>query len=95
MTLIPLVNVDVELKINVCSVDHASLFNLVIETNLVHSFSQCISSILFITSTCFGPLQVHHQEEQLYLCRMEFHTAYQTAVQNNKYQVSHKYSCSS
>ena len=25
--------------------------------------SQYISSILFITSTCFGPLQVHHQEE--------------------------------
>ena len=31
-------------------------------------YSQCISSILFITSTCFGRLQVHHQEEQLYLC---------------------------
>ena len=28
----------------------------------------CISSILFITSTCSGPLQVHHQEEQLYVC---------------------------
>jgi len=26
-------------------------------------YSQYISSILFITSTCFGPLQVHHQEE--------------------------------
>ena len=31
-------------------------------------YSQYISSILFITSTCFGPFQVHHQEEQLYLC---------------------------
>jgi len=28
----------------------------------------CILSILFITSTCFRPLQVHHQGEQLYLC---------------------------
>ena len=26
-------------------------------------YSQYFSSILFITSTCFGPLQVHHQEE--------------------------------
>jgi len=26
-------------------------------------YSQYISSILFITSTCFGPLQVHHQED--------------------------------
>jgi len=78
MTLIPLVNVDVELKIFLCSVDHASLYNLVNETNFVHSFSHCISSVLFITSTCFGPLQVHHQEEELYLCRLEFHPAYQT-----------------
>ena len=78
MTLIRLVNADVELKIILCSVDHASLYNLVNETNLVHSSSQCISSILFITSTCFIPLQVHHQVEQLYLCRVEFHSAYQT-----------------
>jgi len=35
------------------------LYNLVNETNLVH--------YLFL-ATCFGPLQVHHQEEQLYLC---------------------------
>jgi len=26
-------------------------------------YSQYISSILFITSTCFGPIQVHHQEK--------------------------------
>ena len=31
-------------------------------------YSQCISSILFITYTCFGPLRLHHQEGQLYLC---------------------------
>jgi hypothetical protein len=30
-------------------------------------YSQYISSILFVTCTCFGPLHVHHQEEQLYL----------------------------
>ena len=56
-------------------------------------YSQYISLILFMTSTCLGTLQVHHQEEQLYLCdtwyllfciagclvcRMEFHPAYQT-----------------
>jgi len=60
MTVIPLVNVDVELKVILYSVDHASLYNLVNEINLVHSFSLCISSILFITSICFGPLQIHH-----------------------------------
>jgi len=49
-------------------------------------FSQCISSILFITSTCFGPLQVHHQEEQLYLCDT-WHLC------EHKCQMSHKYSC--
>jgi len=105
------VNVDAELKIILCSVDRASLHNLVNETNLVHSFCLCILSILFITSTCFRPIQVHHQEEQLYLCdtwyllfctadclvcRMNsiLHTR-QSAIQTNKYQVSHKYSCSS
>ena len=31
-------------------------------------YSQYILSILFIPSTCFEPLQVHHQEELLYLC---------------------------
>jgi hypothetical protein len=31
-------------------------------------YSQYISSVLFKTSTCFGPLQIHHQEGQLYLC---------------------------
>jgi hypothetical protein len=36
--------------------------DLINETNLLHTlFSQCILSVLFITSTCFGPLQVHHQ----------------------------------
>ena len=35
--------------------------NLVNETNSVHDL-KCILSIIFITSTCFGPLQVHHQE---------------------------------
>jgi len=44
---------------------------LVNETNLVHYLFLVqvrILSILFITSTCFGPLQVRRQEEQLYLC---------------------------
>jgi len=50
------------------SVERASLYNLVNETNLVHCLFLLYSSILFLTSTCFGPLQVHHQEERLYLC---------------------------
>ena len=32
------------------------------EINLVHKVLSIFSSILFITSTCFGPLQVHQQE---------------------------------
>ena len=48
--------------LNLCSVDRAPLYNLVKEINLVHNILS-ILSILFITSTCFGPLQVHHQEE--------------------------------
>jgi len=44
------------------SVGRASAYYLVNENNLVHNILS-ISSILFITSTCFGPLQVHHQEE--------------------------------
>jgi len=43
-------------------------YNLVNETNLVHNFFLVFSVNLYITSTCFGPLQVHNQEEQLYLC---------------------------
>jgi len=30
-------------------------------------YSQYISSVLFVTSTCFGSLLLHHQEEWLYL----------------------------
>jgi len=95
-----------------CPIDRASLYNPVNETNLVHKFfSQCISSILFITCTCFEPLQVYHEEEKLYFMRhlalvvlyswlsgmqehMLLHTR-QSAIQNNEYQVSHKYSSSS
>jgi len=44
------------------SVGRASAYNFVNETNLVHNILS-ISSILFVTSTCFWPLQVQHQEE--------------------------------
>ena len=47
---------------------------------------------LFLFSTCFGQLCAHHQEKQLYLCDTTLHTR-QSSMQNNKYQVSHKYSC--
>jgi len=60
-------------------------------------YSWRILPISFITCTCFGPLYAHHEEEQLYLCetwyllffiadclvcRMEFHSAYQTVSTN-------------
>ena len=51
-------------------------------------------------STCFGRLWAHHQKEQLCLCDtwyllfcLRVHTR-QSSTQNNKYQVSHKHSCS-
>ena len=43
-----------------CFVDCASLYNLVNKAKLVHSFS-CVC--LFLFSTCFGRLCVHHQEK--------------------------------
>jgi len=92
-----------------CSVDRASPYNLANETNLVHIFfSQLISSILFITSICFGPLQVYHQEELLYfmwhlalvfcladclVCRILY--TRQSAVQNTSAKCHIKYSSSS
>ena len=33
-------------------------------------YSHCITSILFVASTCFGTLQVHHQEEKLYFATL-------------------------
>jgi hypothetical protein len=47
-----------------CSVDRASLYNLVNKTNLVHNLFLVYVSI----STCFRRLCAHHQEKQLYLC---------------------------
>ena len=58
---------------------------------------------MFISfSTCFGRLCAHHREKQLYLCdtwyllfcmeHMHLHTR-QSSTQNNKYKVSHRYSC--
>ena len=45
---------------------------------------------LFLFSIRFGRMCVHHQEKQLYLCTPHNR---QSSIQNNKYQVSHKYSC--
>jgi len=48
----------------ICFFDHASLYNLVNEANLVHSLFLVYLSI----STCFGRLRAQHQEKQLCLC---------------------------
>jgi len=50
------------INIFLCSVDRASLYNFANEIQPGAQYSQYISSVLFITSTCFGPLQVHLQE---------------------------------
>jgi hypothetical protein len=56
--------------------------NLVNETNLVHDLF-LVYFINFITSTCFG---LSGMQERLLL-----HTR-QSAIQNNKYRMSYKYS---
>ena len=85
-----------------CFVDHASLYNLVNKTNLVHNSLLVYLSI----STCFVWLWAHHQEKQLCSCDTWYflfcvddwyegctlHTG-QSSTRNNKYQVSHKYGC--
>jgi len=47
-----------------CSVDRASLYNLVNKANLVYNLLLVNLSI----STCFRRLCAHHQEKQLCLC---------------------------
>ena len=47
-----------------CSVDGASLYNLVNKANLVHN----VFSVYLSISICFGRLCAHHQEKQLCLC---------------------------
>jgi hypothetical protein len=45
-----------------------TLKSLVNERTWCTIYSQHLLSNLFITSSCFGLLQFHHQKEQLYLC---------------------------
>jgi hypothetical protein len=47
-----------------CSINHASLYNLVNKANLVHNLFLVYLSI----STCFGRLYAHHQEIEMCLC---------------------------
>ena len=69
---------------------------LVNKTDLVHNLFLVYLSI----STCFGRLCAHHQEEQLCLCDTWYllfcvdNCLVCTLRENNKYQVSHKHSCS-
>ena len=62
--------------------------------------------VYLTTSTCSGRLCAHHQEKQLCFCDTWYllsceddclvrrvHPAYQTVIQNNKYQVSQKHNC--
>jgi len=51
-----------------CALLKILCYYLVNETNLVHNLFSAYFVNIIITSTCFGPLHVHHQEEQLYLC---------------------------
>ena len=85
---------------DVCFVDRASLYNLVNKANLVHNFFLvCLFFFLYMfRSTIFpssGKTTVFIRHFVLViLCGWlsGMHTR-QTSIQNNKYQVSHKYSC--
>ena len=85
-------------------VDHASLYNLVNETNLVHDLflvhyvNFIYNLYMFRTSPCPSSGETTVFMRRCLVCRMEFHSILhtrQSAIQNNKYQVSHKYSCTS
>jgi hypothetical protein len=84
------------------------LSTLANETNLVHNFFWVYFINIIIISTCFGPLQVHHQEELLYfmwhvalvfciadclVCRIL--RTRQSAIQNTSATCHIKYSSSS
>jgi hypothetical protein len=63
---------------------------LVTKANLVHSFSWYVYFLVYLLiSTCFGWLNAHHQEKQLYSCD----SWYLLFCMDNKCKVSHKYSC--
>ena len=67
---------------------------LVNKTNFVQNLFLVYVSI----STCFGRLCAHHQEIQMYLCDTWYllfcvDDCLVCTLQNNKYQLSHKYSC--
>jgi hypothetical protein len=84
-----------------CSVDRASVYNLVNKANLVHNLFLVYLSI----PRCFGWLSAHHQEKQLCFCDTWYLLFYvddclvcrvlhtrQSSTQNNKYQVSQNHS---
>jgi len=86
------------------SVDRASLHNLVNETNLVHDlflvyFVNFIYNLyMFRTSPApsSGGTTVFMRHLVLVILYAGAYTpAYKSAIQNNKYQMLHKYSCSS
>ena len=83
-----------------CFVNRTSLYSPVDNANSVHNLFLVYLSV----STCFGRLCAHHQEKQVCLCNTWYllfcmddclvcRVDRQSSVQNNKYQVSHKYSC--
>jgi len=53
-----------------CSVDCASLYNLVNETNLVHYLFLVYFLNFIYNIYMFQTFPGHHREEQLYLCNM-------------------------
>jgi hypothetical protein len=85
-------------------VDRASLYNLVNTANLVHNclflFSTCFGRLcahhqekqLYLCDTRYLSLRLY----DCLVCRVEWNSTlhtWQSSVQNNKYQVSHRYSC--
>jgi hypothetical protein len=90
-----------------CSVDRASLYNLVNKANLVQNLFLVYLFLVYLSiSTCFGRLCAHHQEKQLCLCdtwyllfctddclvcRVEFHFSWWWAHSHPKHVEINKY----
>ena len=78
-----------------CFVDLASPYNLVNKANLVHNFSYCV--YFFSLNVSGDYLPIIRRNNCIYATLvLVFHSTLhnrQSSMQNNKYQVSHKYIC--
>ena len=79
-----------------CSVDRASRYSPLNEASLVHNLSYYVYSYLFSLHVSGVYVPIIRRNNCIYAtlgtCYSTLHTR-QPSIQNNKYQVSHTYSC--